>query len=112
MLIQVFISLFVIFAIWRLIVKFKKVELKNSEFWLWLLFWILAGVVAWLPGITTEAANLLGIGRGADLVFYVSLIVLFYLIFRIYLKLEKMERNITKLVRRDAIDNERETRDK
>ena len=74
-----------------------------TEFLMWLALWLAGGVVIWWPDITMVIANNLGIGRGVDLIFYVSIIILFYLIFRIYLKIEKMERNITKIVRSNSI---------
>lgn len=105
MLIQILISLFALFAISRLIIKKSRAELKIGEFIIWLIFWLAAGVVVWIPNLTNIAANFLGIGRGADLVFYASILILFYLIFRIYVKIEKMERNITKVVRKDSLEN-------
>ncbi len=79
--------------------------MKISEFLLWLIFWLTAEVAVWIPDLTTKVANILGIGRGADLVFYLSITLLFYLIFRIYVKIEKIERDITKVVREDALNN-------
>ncbi len=79
--------------------------MKISEFLLWLIFWLTAEVAVWIPDLTTKVANILGIGRGADLVFYLIFILLFYLIFRIYVKIEKIERDITKVVREDALNN-------
>ncbi|MBU1854341.1 MAG: DUF2304 domain-containing protein, partial [Nanoarchaeota archaeon] len=46
-----------------------------------------------------------GIGRPIDVVIYASIIVLFYLIFRMYVKIESMEQNITKVVREVTINN-------
>ena len=103
MLIQILIAIFIVFALGMLIKRFRNVEIKLSEFVFWGLFWVLAGVAVWVPNFLTEIALRLGIGRGADLVLYVSVVVVFYLIFRIYVKLEKMERNITKVVRDKAI---------
>lgn len=105
MFIQILITLFALFALSRVLGKFKKQTLKKSEFGLWFVFWILVAVLVWLPGSLTKMANFLGIGRGADLIFYVSLLIIFYLIFRIYLKLEKIEKNITKIVRKNALDD-------
>lgn len=104
MLIQILISLFALFALIKIISKFKKQELQNFELMLWLLFWLAVGAIVWIPNFLTKMANALGIGRGADLIFYASLIIIFYLIFRIYLKLEKIEKNITKIIRRNALD--------
>jgi len=86
-------------------VKFKKTDAKASGS-LWLLFWIITVVAVWVPDFLTQVANLVGIGRGADLVLYVSVVVVFYLIFKIYVRLEKIERNITKVVRKDSLKEE------
>lgn len=105
MLIQILISLFALLALINLISKKKKALLKNSEFVIWLIFWLAVGIIVWIPNLTNIIATHLGIGRGADLVLYASVIILFYLIFKIYVKLEKMERNITKVVRRESLEN-------
>ncbi len=102
-LIQVLAILFVIFALWRVINKFKRKELKVTEFLMWLFFWLAVSVAFITPESLTLLANLLGIGRGADLVLYVAVVVVFYLMFRIFVRLEKMEKNITKIVRDKAL---------
>lgn len=71
---------------------------------MWVLFWLLAGVIVITPGSTFYFARLLGIGRGADLVVYLSLVAIFFIIFRLMVKIEQMNRNITKLVRKIALD--------
>ena len=38
---------------------------------MWLVFWLAVGVAFVMPESLTRLANLLGIGRGADLVLYV-----------------------------------------
>jgi len=104
MLIQIVVSLFALFAIFNLIGRKKKQALKWSEFWGWILFWAATIIAVWVPNSLTKLANFFGIGRGADLVLYVGLVAVFYFIFRIYVRIEKMERNITKIVRDDALD--------
>ena len=91
------------FSIWRVIVKFRRGELKATEFLTWLVFWLAVGVAFVTPESLTRIANLLGIGRGADLVLYVAVVVVFYLMFRIFVRLEKMERDITKVVRSSSL---------
>jgi len=70
----------------------------------WILFWLTAGVVALLPQTADTVARLVGVGRGADVVTYASLIAIFYLIFRLYVKIEQVEGEITRLVRKLAMD--------
>jgi hypothetical protein len=107
-LIQMLAILFVIFALWRVIIKFKRREIRSTEFLMWLVFWLAVGVAFVTPESLTKLANLLGIGRGADLVLYVAVIVVFYLMFRIFVRLEKMERHITKVVRKDSLENKKD----
>lgn len=103
--IQLLALLFVLFALWRVIAKFRRRELKITEFLMWLVFWLAVAVAFLTPESLTRIANLMGIGRGADLVLYVAVVVVFYLMFRIFIRLEKMERHLTKIVRRDALND-------
>ncbi len=59
-------------------------------------------MVLW-PGSTSLLASFLGIGRGTDLVIYISLAVIFFLIFRLNVKLEMVNRDLTKMVRHEAL---------
>ncbi|HPI67532.1 MAG TPA: DUF2304 family protein [bacterium] len=99
MLIQILISLFALFSLSRLFIKMRQSGSKLSASLLWFIFWLAVGIIVWIPSFTTTVANFLGIGRGADLVLYLGLIIVFYLIFKIYARLEKIEKNITTLVR-------------
>ncbi len=104
MLIQLLAILFCLFAIWRVVAKFRRQELKPAEFAMWFIFWLAVGVAFVTPESLTRLANLLGIGRGTDLVLYVAVVVVFYLMFRIFVRLEKMEHEITKVVRCKSIE--------
>jgi hypothetical protein len=64
-------------------------------------------VVFWQPATASYLANFLGIGRGADLIVYLSVVVIFYLLFKIFVRINKIEKEITKVVREDAIKNVR-----
>jgi hypothetical protein len=77
----------------------------------WIIFWMVVGVIVLYPGITSFFAQMVGVGRGADLVIYLSIILIFYIIFQLTVKIEKIERNITKIVRTVAINQESKTKD-
>jgi len=98
--IKIVVTLFALFALSRAILRFKKKEISKKEVLWWSLLWLTLIIVALLPGFTTFFANLFGIGRGADVVLYASVIILFYLIFKIYVKIEQVEKNLTKIVRK------------
>ena len=73
----------------------------------WLLVWGGAGgALAW-PESTVLVARWLGIGRGADLVLYSSVVVMLAGFFYVYTRVRRLDRQITLLVRRLAIEGAR-----
>ncbi len=101
--VQVVIILFVLFAVWRTVAKFREGSLSAGWLVFWCVVWAAAGVAAVLPRTTEWFARLIGVGRGVDAVIYASIIFLFYLVFRIFLRLEKIEHDITLVVRKGAL---------
>lgn len=98
------IVVFALFALSRTIWQFKRGTLALVWFLFWIVFWCATGLVAILPQTTDVIARVVGVGRGADVVIYASLLALFYLVFRIYVKIEQVEREVTGLVRKLALD--------
>jgi small membrane protein len=106
MLIQLLIILFSLFALSRLRVKFKNKEISGKEFFLWTPFWLLViGATIWFKQ-TDIIANFFGVEKGADLAVYISIIALFYLIFKIIVKLDKLDKDITQIVRIVAVNKQ------
>ncbi len=107
-LIQLLIPLFALFAISRTVRQFRKGALTIAWLIVWIVFWILVSAVAFSPNTTNIFARFVGVGRGVDFIIYVSIIALFYLVFRLFVKIEDVEREITRLVRKLAIEEVRE----
>lgn len=101
--IQIILLVFFLFAWSRVFKKYRSSEIKLKELIIWSVFWLIAGVVVLVPNSTNTIAGFVGIGRGADLVVYISLALLFYILFRIFYRLEKIEKNITKITRELAL---------
>ncbi|MEK7211025.1 MAG: DUF2304 family protein [Patescibacteria group bacterium] len=106
MFIKYFLILLIVLIISRVVLRWREKSLNTREFVFWLLFWLAAGAVALQPDWTGIIAERLGIGRGADLVVYLSLVAIFYLLFRIQIQQKKTEREITKIVRKIALKDE------
>ena len=102
--IQFLIVAFALFAIARTFRQFKKGKLTLAFLFLWIVFWLIVGVVVVLPQTTDTLARLVGVGRGVDAIMYVSIIALFYAVFRLLVRIEDVEREITKLVRKLAME--------
>lgn len=104
MLIQFIIIAFAVFAMSRVVFRYRKEGLALLELVWWLVFWGAVIVAALLPDVTNIIAQFVGVGRGADLVTYISIIVLFYIVFKLLGRVYKIERDITNIVRKSAID--------
>lgn len=102
---QILIIVFAVFALSRTIKRLKQGNLNTKEFYFWSFLWIVIIVVALIPQVTDVLSGMLGIGRGFDLAIYVAIILLFYLVFRLMVKIDKLEHEITKIVRTVAINN-------
>ncbi len=103
MLIQAIIIIVVVLIISRIFLQFKSKKINLRELVFWTVLWLLLVVVVLLPQTVNLLADYMGVGRGVDVVIYLSIIVLFYIIFRIFARLEKLERDITKIVRHLAL---------
>ncbi|HSP14822.1 MAG TPA: DUF2304 domain-containing protein [Thermoanaerobaculia bacterium] len=78
----------------------------------WLALWIAAAVSIADPDILVRAAHYLGIGRGADLVLYLSILFTFLAFFITYLRFRRVDEQLTKIVRHFAIRDAEPPQDK
>ncbi len=106
MLIQYFLSFLILLIIYRVVIKWKQGILASKDVVFWIGFWFVVGLIILLPDTTSFLAELVGVGRGADLIVYLSIVLIFYIIFQMTIKIEKIERNITKVVRTVAMKDE------
>ncbi len=102
--IQIILVLFIIFVVLAIISKYKRKEITAKEFIFWLVFWALVLAAVVYPKNTDRIAQLVGVGRGADLLVYISILILFFIVFKIFVKLEKIDADITKIIRKIALD--------
>ena len=103
LLIQIVLVLFAAFAILRVLGRFRDGVIRLPECLLWTSLWVGVAVVVLEPSLTQRLARVLGVGRGVDAVFYLSFVLLFYLVFRVHMRIRGLERQITELVRKFAL---------
>lgn len=108
MIIQVALLLFIVFVVSRIAVRFRAGDMTGREFGIWLVFWLVVATAILIPQQTDVIARMVGVERGADLLVYISVIVLFFVVFKVSVKLEKLDRTLTKIVRDDAIVHHQE----
>lgn len=63
--------------------------------------------ITWSPDSATAIAQIIGVGRGADLIFYMWILISMLVILMIYLKFISVNRIITEFARQIAIDRAR-----
>ncbi len=67
---------------------------------------ILTGIILVLaPNYTIVLAKKLGVGRGADLIFYISILTFWYLLLHMYIRIRKLELALAQIVRSEALRN-------
>jgi hypothetical protein len=104
---QIILMLVFIFLLFKTILKLKRQELLFSEAVGWFLLWLFGLVLSFKPDTASYFAKLFGIGRGIDLAIYVALLVLFYLQFRLMIRIEKNSRDITRLTREKTLEEKK-----
>ncbi|MDO8463531.1 MAG: DUF2304 family protein [bacterium] len=90
-------------GILRAAVRFQKRDIRLPELLLWAAIWVLVALVAVVPEGTNRLADILGIGRGADVVVYGAIVALAALLFRMSVRMEQLDRAITKVTREVAL---------
>ena len=98
--------LFILFSVWQ---KRKEGLLGPKGMVFWIIFWLAVGTVVVWPNIVQKIADNFGIGRGADFVIYISIAVIFYLLFKLHVKVEGLRRDLTVIARKDALEGEKQS---
>jgi hypothetical protein len=98
-LVQVVAIIFGVFAFSRAVLGWKEKKIRLAELIFWAGVWLFAIISAISPQILSLFSNVLGFKRGLDFILAISIIVLFYMIFRLYVMLDIVDQNLTRLVR-------------
>jgi len=104
-LIKIIFTLFAVFAWSRAVIRFYTKDLNLKELFFWSLLWALMIVLVFVPGKTNFLAKMLGMERGNDAMFFLGIVALFYASYRLYVKSNEQEKEITRLVRALALKN-------
>ncbi len=101
--IQIIVIIISIFAISRVLLQVRKNVVAIDSALFWVVIWLIVISIVIYPNTINNLADIVGVGRGVDVIIYLSIIFLFYMIYRMYVRMENLEREITKLVREIAL---------
>jgi len=100
MLQQAIALIFIAIFIWRLRTQKRNQQIGNNEFLLWLVFWLVGALAIIFIRSLDKILVAAGFsGSGINFLLYLAVISLFYLVFKLRLKISQLEKNLTDLVR-------------
>lgn len=103
---QILAILVIIFFLIRVIKQKQSDYINSYEFYFWLIFWILSAIIIlFLPSLDALVFNLGFSASGIEFLIYLAVAVLFYFIFRLRLRIARLEHDITKIIKEIAIKN-------
>ncbi len=104
MIFQILLVAFALFAIIHASRQYARQKISRYWFGLWTILWLVVILVALAPQTTDLVAQTVGVQRGADLLVYTAVVILVYGLYRMSVRVMRVEREITELVRKVAID--------
>lgn len=96
--------LFALIAIRRVVVRYRRGGALTVEFVLWFLIFSGIGVVVFIPHVTDRFAQWLGVSSGFNALAFLAISGLLLAVYRLLSRLQTVERDITRLVRAQALD--------
>ncbi|MBI5858639.1 MAG: DUF2304 domain-containing protein [Sphingobacteriales bacterium] len=72
-----------------------------------LLLFVFAGLAIFFilfPDYSNVIANKLGVGRGADLLFYLCILLFLFILIKLFARIRRLEKKLTELARKQAKD--------
>ena len=96
----------IIYFLIRLYLQKKQNQINSNEFYFWFIFWLVAGAaILLLKQIDLLVRNLGFTASGIDVLLYMAVVMIFYFVFRLRIRMARMEQDITKVVRNIALKN-------
>ncbi len=95
--ISIIIFIFCLFALSRVILRSRDNSISFRESLFWVILWTIIIIITAFPQSTDKISKILGVGRGVDASFFIAIITLFYVVFKLYIKIDSLDKNITKL---------------
>ncbi len=93
-------SLLMIAYAWNLVMRQKK---SLWEGLLWTIFWAGIGCIAIIPSSLQYLSAITGIQNNASAATFTAIVILFFILFYIIVRLEEIEQRLTKIIRSQAL---------
>lgn len=95
---QVILTFIALLGLERILSRLRARQMGLGIVTVWTIGTLIFLIFVWRPDLSTRLSQFIGVGRGVDAAVYISVAVLFYTTLRIFIRLERQENLITKLV--------------
>lgn len=104
MIIEVIGAGFSLFALSRVVLRFREGRISWGMMLVWALAWL--SIIAFIVSPTSfePVSKAIGIQRPLDLMLIIGLVLSYYLTFRVYIYLEELRQDMAKVVREVALE--------
>ena len=103
---QFFLAVIASFFILMGILRFIRRERSQTLFKLFLTLFVWGGIftISIFPNVSHTLSTLLGLGENLNTLIFIGFVVVFIIIFRLLNVIEKLEMNISEIVRKEALE--------
>jgi hypothetical protein len=102
--IQIVAAVFALAMMYQAYLNFRRTELSLTAFALWTVLWVGLLAVSLLPGFFQNFISVAHVARLLDLVTIIGLLALAGISYRLYIAVRGLEKKITALVRKIALE--------
>ena len=102
--IKIFAIILAVVSLAWVVQRFRRTRRFTIELMAWLVVFSGIGLVVFVPSTTDRFARWLGVSSGFNALTFIAVTTLLLLVFRILSRLQKVERDLTQLIRAYAID--------
>jgi hypothetical protein len=102
--IKIFAVAFAAVSLYWLVLRFRRTRRFTIELLAWLVVFAGVGTVVFVPHATDQMAAWLGVSSGFNALTFITVTMLILVVFRILSRLQKVERDMTSLIRAYAIE--------
>ena len=103
---------FTVFAWSRVILRFRDQQISFKSLIFWSFIWVTILATTFYQKVVINIAQAIGIGGDINFIIFVAILLLFYLVFRLFVKINRLDKDITDLTIKSAKRHKMPTREK
>ena len=105
MILKVLAVLFALFAIARVVQRYRRGGALTAEIVFWGSIWASLGAVVFIPKKTDHFAHFIGVSSGFNALTFIAVAGLLFAVYRLFARVATLQHDLTKVVRLNAIAN-------